>query len=92
MTEAEVNIMNQIGEAAIERKSCMDKISCYKARLKTALYGISVLTDEDKNPLHDDNQNLLTHTSDPREDAKGYVETLKRFNDLTDFLKKHNAL
>ncbi len=90
MTEGE--IMNQIGEAAVERKHCLDKMSCYEARLKTAKQSLSVFLDTENNPLHKDNQRLLELTSDPRADAKGYVDARKRADELADFLKKHNAL
>ena len=46
MTEGE--ILTQIGEAAVERKQCLDKISCYKERLKTANRALSVLLDPEK--------------------------------------------
>ena len=49
-------MMTQIGEAAIERKRCLDKISCYEARLKTAQQALGVFLDPDKSPLHEDNQ------------------------------------
>ena len=85
-------MMTQIGEAAVERKHCLDKMSCYEARLNTAHHALSVFLDREKNPLHEDNQRLLTLASDSRADAKGYVEARKRADELADFLKKHNAL
>ena len=90
MTEAEM--ATQIGEAAVERKHCLDKMSCYEARLKTAQQSLSVFLDQDKNPLCAENQRLLDLASDPRADAKGYVEAKSRADELADFLKKHNAL
>ena len=89
MTEGE--ILTQIGEAAVERKQCLDKISCYKERLKTANRALSVLLDPEKNPLHEDSHQLLKLKSDPREDAKGLVANLQLEKELTEFLKKHNA-
>ena len=90
MTEGEM--MTDIGEAAVERKRCLDNMSCYEARLKTAQQSINVFLDPDKNPLHEDNQRILSLSSDPRADAKGYFEARNRADELTDFLKKHNAL
>lgn len=90
MTEAEM--MTQIGETAVERKRCLDQMSCYEARLKTALQALTVFLDPEKEPLHEDNQRFLKLTSDPREDAKGYVEARKRADELAAFLKKNNAL
>ena len=86
------DIAGQIGEAAIERKECLDKASCYEARLKNALYGIQALLAEDSNPLHEDNQRILTHATDPRADAKGYIAAIKRADELAEFLRRHNAL
>ena len=51
----------------------------------------SVLLDPENNPLHEDNHQLLKLKSDPREDAKGYVATVQHADELTEFLKKHNA-
>ena len=85
-------MMTQIGEAAIERKRCLDKISCYEARLKTAQQALGVFLDPDKSPLHEDNQRILELASDPRADAQGYIEAMTRAVELADFLKKHNAL
>ena len=85
-------MMTQIGEAAVERKHCLDKVSCYEARLNTALQSLSVFLDPEKNPLSEDNQRFLSLASDPRADAKGYIEEKKRADELTGFLKKHNAL
>ena len=62
------DIKGQIGEAAIERKECLEEISCYKARLKTALHRLTAFLDN--NPLHEDNQRLLVLSSDPPEDAQ----------------------
>ena len=90
MTEGE--IMTQIGEAAIERKRCLDKMSCYEARLKTALHALQALLDPKKNPLNAENQRAAALPSDLREDAKGYVEACQRAEELTAFLRKHNAL
>ena len=90
MTEGEM--MTQIGEYAVERKICLDKMSCYEARLKTAQQALGVFLDPDKSSLHEDNQRIITLTSDPRADAKGYVEAKMRADELADFLKKHNAL
>ena len=90
MTEGEM--MTQIGESAVERKICLDKMSCYEARLKTAQQALSVFLDPEKSPLHEDNQRVLALTSDPRADAKGYVEAKTRADELADFLRKHNAL
>ena len=90
MTEGEM--MNQIGEAAVERKGCLDRMSCYEARMKTAQQSLSVFLDPERDPLHEDNQRLLTLASDPRADAKGYVEARERADELAAFLKKHNAL
>ena len=90
MTEGEM--MNQIGEAAVERKGCLDRMSCYEARLKTAFQSLSVFLDQEANPLHEDNQRIITLASDPRADAKGFVEASKRADELADFLKKHNAI
>ena len=84
--------MAQIGEAAIERKACLDQASCYEARLKTALHALHALLDPKKNPLNEENQRLSALPSDPREDAKGYVEASQRAEELTAFLGKHNAL
>ena len=89
MTEGDIK--TQIGEAAVERKQCLDKISCYKERLKKANRALSVLLDPENNPLHEDNHQLLKLKSDPREDAKGYVATVQHADELTEFLKKHNA-
>ena len=88
----EDEIITLIGETAVERKSCLDKMSCYEARLKTALQSLSVFLDPEKDPPHEDNQRFLTLVSDPRTDAKGYVEVRKRADELAAFLKKHNAL
>ena len=88
----EDEMMTQIGEAAVERKHCLDEMSCYEARLKTAQQSLFVFLDPDKNPLSEDNQRIITLTSDPRADAKGYVEARKRAVELEAFLKKHNAL
>ena len=85
-------ISSEIGRAAVERKGCRDRISCYQERLKKALYGIQILLDENKNSLLEENQYLLEQSTDPREDAKGYIETLKREEELRDFLSIHNAL
>ena len=85
-------MMAQIGDAAIERKRCLDKMSCYQARLKDAHQALGVFLAEDKNPLHEDNQRILELSSDPRADAKGYVEAMTRAEELTAFLKTHNAL
>ena len=90
MTEGEM--MTQIGEAAIERKRCLDKMSCYEARLKTAQQALAVFLDPDKSPLHEDNQRILELASDPRADAKGYAEAMTRAEELAGFMKKHNAL
>lgn len=90
MTEGEIT--SQIGEAAIERKHCLDKMSCYEARLKTAKQALTVFLDPEKNPLNEDNQRIVAITSDPRSDAKGYLEAKKRADELSEFLKKHNAL
>ena len=90
MTEDEM--MTQIGEAAIERKRLLDQMSCYEARLKTAQQALSVFLDQEKSQLHEDNQRILALTSDPRADARGYVEANTRANELADFLSKHNAL
>ena len=89
MTEGEIE--TQIGEAAVKRKQCLDKISCYKERLKTANRALSVLLDPEKNPFHADSQQLLKLKSDPREDAKGLVANLQLEKELTEFLEKHNA-
>ena len=86
------DIKKQIGEACLERKRCMDEISCYEQRFKNALYGLQALLDKDKNPHHEDNQRLLNLDSDPREDAKGYIAALNRAEELTNFLKTHNAI
>ncbi len=85
-------ISSEIGRAAVERKGCRDRISCYQERLKKALYGIQILLDENKNSLLEENQYLVGHVSDPCEDAKGYIEMLKREEELRDFLRTHNAL
>ena len=85
-------IMATIGEAAIERKQCLDKMSCREARLKKALYGLNHLLDETRNPLNEENQSFLAHSTDPRDDAKMYVEAAKRADELSAFLRKHNAL
>ena len=90
MTEADM--MNQIGEAAVERKRCLDKISCYEARLKTARLALDWLLDPERNTMHEDNRRILELSSDPREDAKGYVDASERADELTAFLRKHNAL
>ena len=90
MTEDEM--MTQIGEYAVERKRCLDQMSCYEARLKTAQQALSVFLDPEKSPLHKDNQRVQALTSDPRADAKGYVEAKTRADELADFLRKHNAL
>lgn len=90
MTEEE--IMQQLGKSLVERKKCFDKMSCYEARLKDAARCLALLLDEDKNPLHEDNQRLVHLDSDPRLDAKGYIEEKRRAEELTAFLKKHNAL
>lgn len=88
----EDDIRTQIGEAAIERKNCLDKASCYEARLKTAMYALQALLDPEKNPLAEKNQRATALPSDLREDAKGYIEARQRAEDLTAFLRKHNAL
>lgn len=90
MTNDEMNA--EIGKAAVERKQCLDRISCYQERLKRAAQAIQYLLDEKKNPLNEENQLLLNLDTDPREDAKGYIEALKRANELYAFLKKHNAI
>ena len=90
MTEGEM--MAQIGEAAMERKRCQDKMSCYEARMKTAQQAMSAFLDPENDPLHEDNQRLLKLSSDPRADAKGYIEARKRADELAAFLKKHNAI
>ncbi len=84
--------MTQIGEASTERKRCLDKMSCYEARLKTARQALDVFLDPDKNQLHADNQRILGLSSDPRADAKGYIDAMTRADELADFLRKHNAL
>ena len=90
MTNGEM--MTQIGEAAMERKISLDKMSCYEDRLKTALQALAAFLDPDKNHLHEDNMRILSLSSDPRADAKGYIEAKMRADDRADFLKKHNAL
>ena len=90
MTNDEIN--SEIGKAAIERKQCLDRISCYQERMKKAAQGIQYLLDDEKNPLLEDNQFFLNHPTDPRSDAKGYIEVLKREGELYAFLKKHNAI
>ena len=85
-------ISSEIGRAAVERKGCRDRISCYQERLKKALYGIQILLDENKNPLLEENQYFIEHATDPSEDAKGYIETIKREEELRNFLSKHNAI
>ena len=85
-------MMTEIAEAAVERKQCSDKMSCYEARLKTALQSLTVFLNPEKNPLSEDNQRFLGLASDPRADAKGYIEAKKRADELAGFLKKHNAL
>ena len=88
MTETEA----QIGEAAVERKRCLDKMSCYEDRLKTVQQALSMFLDPQKNLLHKDNQRLLELASDPRADARGYVEAKTRADELTNFLRTHNAI
>ena len=88
MTETEA----LIGEAAVERKRCLDKMSCYEARLKTVQQALFVFLDPQKNPLNKDNQQLLELASDPCADARGYVEAKTRADELTDFLRTHNAI
>ena len=67
-------------------------MSCYKARLKTAQQALSVFLDPKKSPLHEDNQRVLALTSDPRADARGYIEAKTRADEIAAFLMKHNAL
>ena len=43
-------MMTQIGEATVERKHCLDKMSCYEARMKTAQQSLSVFLDPEKTP------------------------------------------
>ena len=88
----EDDIKRQIGEAAIERKTCLDKISCYEARLKDAAYKLQAIISSENEPLHADNQRIVDHASDPRSDAKNYIRELERANELAAFLRKHNAL
>ncbi len=86
------DILAEIGNAAVQRKECLDRISCYERRLKTAMTGLQMLLDPDRDPRHEDNQTLLSLGTDPREDAKGYVEALNEAAEHAEFLRKHNAL
>ena len=67
-------------------------MSCYEAQLKTAQQALGAFLDPDKSPLHEDNQRILSLSSDPRADAKGYVEAMTRADELAGFLTTHNAL
>ncbi|MDE0201346.1 MAG: hypothetical protein OXK73_02800 [Rhodospirillaceae bacterium] len=90
MTNDEIKA--QIGQAAIERKECLDQMSCYKRRLDDAAHKLRQLLNDRGNPLHEDNQRFLHLETDPRLDAQGFVEAKTRAEELTAFLKQHNAL
>lgn len=90
MTEDDIRA--QIGAAAVERKACFDKMSCFEQRMITAHHSLGALLDKKNNPLHEDHQAIVDLASDPREDAKGYIAAMTRADELTTFLKTHNAL
>jgi len=85
------DIRRDIGDAAIERKTCRDRVMCLEHRLRSAKLELDVVLDSEKDPLHEDNQALLNLKSDPREDAKGYVAAKHRFFELSYFLERNNA-
>ncbi|MCZ0954894.1 MAG: hypothetical protein OXJ56_20170 [Rhodospirillaceae bacterium] len=90
MTENDIKA--EIGQAAIERKECLDRASCYKKRLNDAAHRLRELLNDRMNPLREDAQRFQNLGTDPREDARGYVEALARAEELAAFLKQHNAL
>ena len=90
MTENDIKA--EIGQAAVERKECLDRASCYKKRLDDAAYGLRDLLNDRMNPLRETGQRILHLKTDPRDDARGYLDALGRAKELEDFLKKHNAL
>ena len=91
MTDAD--IMTEIGKASLERKRCLDRISCYEKRLGSAKIALVQITNKDYNPCNnEENPFILSLESDPREDAKNYIDALKELDRLAAFLRKHNAL
>ena len=90
MTNDEIKM--EIGKAAIERKECLDRVSCYRKRLDDAAYALRRLLNERDSPLKENNQDFLYLKTDPRIDAQAFVEAATRADELTSFLKEHNAL
>ena len=85
-------IRAEIGQAAIERKECLDQASCYRKRLDDAEYRLRQLLNDRMSPLREDAQRFQNLDTDPREDARGYVKAMSRAEELAAFLKRHNAL
>ena len=90
MTENDIKA--EIGQAAIERKECLDRASCYRKRLSDAQYGLRDLLNDRMDPLREDARRILDIKTDLRTDARGYIEALSRAKELETFLKEHNAL
>ena len=90
MTENDIKA--EIGQAAVERKECLDRASCYRKRLSDAQYGLRDLLNDRMDPLRKDAGRVQHFKSDPRADASGYIEALSRAKELEAFLKEHNAL
>lgn len=85
-------IMREIGQAAIERKECLDRVSCYEKRLRDAAHNLRRLLESSTKPMKEDDKRFLHTETDPRADAQAYVEAMTRAEELEAFLRKHNAL
>ena len=86
------DIDKDIAQAVLQRKRYRDQISCYERRLKAASLAFTTLLDADRNPLHPNSHTFKEIESDPRDDARAYVETLEKIQGLEEFLQRHNAL
>jgi len=90
MTDADIKI--EIADAMLQRKQCNDRMSSYQRRLENARIALYRFTDKERNPRDEENQDIFSLKNDPREDAKCYLDALEEYDQLTDFLRKHNAL
>ena len=94
----DIDIEAEIGKAAVDLRRCRDRVSCYGNRLDRAIRGLDevrrlwALTDAAGNPIGGPDHGIPTLESDPREDARGYIESLREQERLEDFLRRHNAL